>query len=129
MRLRFAGVEHTTVPDPDVKRLMGRLVGKENEERVLRALRQWVGRIWWLQGASRASLRQDRAGIDVVVSTLDAGELHLQVKSSVAGARHHAERYGGTPIGLVLVQRRVDDATVAGRALGALIKLREEMGL
>lgn len=110
------------------QRLLDADLGRRNEDRVLRAIRTLAPQLWWILGVGRATHEEDRRGIDLVVRTRDTGNLHLQVKSSVAGARQWLLRYGAERIGLVIVQRGDCDAVVAGKALGALILLREEMG-
>ncbi len=108
----------------DVRR--AREKGDANEDRVRAALMR-PRRPWWLIEARRASGAEDHRGIDVVVETVDRGRLRLQVKSSPRGAekwrRTHREEIGY--VGMVIVNEGDCANTIYGKALGALILLRE----
>lgn len=97
--------------------------GDRAEALVVRALCRPT-RPWWLLRARYARRWQDARGIDVLVDTMDRGTLWLQVKSSAAGAKRFRRLHRGQPIGIVVVD--TDELnTIYGRALGALILLRE----
>jgi hypothetical protein len=100
--------------------------GERAEARVVAELRR-VTRPWWLLDVRRAHASEDRTGIDVVVETSDVGRLYLQVKSSKCGAakwsRRH--RYDTRLIAVIVVRPLDGPSTIYGRALGALILLRE----
>ena len=103
-------------------------LGKRNEVKVARVLRRF-DRPWWIERVRAATQLEDHAGIDVVVETSE-GELHLQVKSSRNGAKlwRATRRKKGLPvdtIGIVVVLRSDCDEAIYGKALGALILLRE----
>jgi hypothetical protein len=84
----------------------------------------------WIRKVRRARWQEDRSGIDIVVHC-DVGRLFLQVKRSrhylAAWLRRHAT--DPRPIGLVIARETEHEATVYGRALGALILLRERLEL
>jgi hypothetical protein len=100
--------------------------GDRTEARVVTALRR-PSRPSWILAVRRARASEDRTGIDVVVDTSDGWTLFLQVKSSKGGARKwRREHAKDTRLIRVVVVRPADDFnTIYGRALGALILLRE----
>ena len=108
--------------------------GSHNEDLVLLALRR-DSRPWWLRSARPATTAEDySSGVDIIVDDEQCGSLYLQVKSSSRQARKwRAERRKKHPndkrlIETVVVPPDGDLAVVYGRALGALILLRERSG-
>lgn len=105
--------------------------GERSERRVVALLRRTSGP-WWLKGARRATDAEDAAGIDVVVTARDLGEMALQVKSSAKEAAafraREGERCRAGVLGIVVVNGHVDDPTAYGRVLAALIRMRERRG-
>jgi hypothetical protein len=86
-------------------------------------------RPWWIQKVRRARAHEDRRqGIDVVIHS-DVGRLFLQVKRSHHRAEEWKREHQGDPrpIGLVVARETEAVAVVYGRALGALILLRERL--
>lgn len=108
-----------------------RIKGSRAEAVVVRALNSLT--LPWLRRARRATPREDRSGIDVIVTTRDMGDLLLQVKSSLYGARKWARRndvrLARKRIAIVIVTPHDDKPTVLGRALAALVMLREARAL
>ena len=102
-------------------------LGEACEALVRRALGHST-RPWWILKVRRASRAEDHHGIDVVVQ-LAEGRVLLQVKRSVRRAdewrREH--RYDPRPIAVVQAGEWESVAVVYGRALGALILLRERL--
>lgn len=78
---------------------MGQLKGQDTERSVLHALLLFLNTATcptWLLGARACTEREDRAGVDIVLSTT-RGPLHLQVKASRAalgGDRRYYENRG-----------------------------------
>lgn len=104
--------------------------GVMNEARALRVLLTGEPRPWWLEGARACNDDEDHLGIDLVVQHAGRRVLWLQIKSSEAGAAKFArKRPEGARIACVVVTPRDSDRELYGRLLGALIVLREEMGL
>ena len=63
-------------------------VAKNNEKRVVSALTHdypFPNRPPWITSARLSTTQEDHCGIDVVVETTDAGEIHLQVKGCHRG--------------------------------------------
>ncbi|OGL73740.1 hypothetical protein A3E39_03865 [Candidatus Uhrbacteria bacterium RIFCSPHIGHO2_12_FULL_60_25] len=87
-------------------------LGRQNERAVVNALNtRWEAPLWFL-GCHISSKKQDRDGIDVVIQTMDVGELLLQVKSSDCGRRwfllEERERGLDRPIAVVIVREGRD---------------------
>ncbi len=101
--------------------------GVRNEELVVTVLS--ARSPWWLVDVRRATPSEDRSGVDVVVQTADLGVVYIQVKSSSQQARiwRHRYRHDRRPIGLVVVPKDQDERVIYGRAIGALILLRERL--
>lgn len=101
--------------------------GRAAERRVLQII-QRLG-LAWVVSARRATTKEDRRGVDIVVATQVDGDIRLQVKSSPIGAQKFEERgrqLGRAPIRVVIAGVDDDDNTVRGRVLAALILAREE---
>lgn len=100
--------------------------GATAEQKVLASLNR-ASRPWWIEHVRQARTGEDHSGIDVVVGT-PLGPLFLQVKSSATGALKWRERHARDvrPIAVIIVTPADDLNTVYGRALGALILLREQ---
>ena len=92
--------------------------------RVLAALRTLANEVAWLLDARRATHEEDSCGIDLVAIT-DAGDLHLQVKSSRPRPRQ-AWKYRLRGIGLVVVRGSNSQEGVRLRVLHQLRLLRGE---
>lgn len=102
--------------------------GDACEALVRRALRD-ESRPWWILKVRRARRHEDRHGVDFVVQ-LDVGRVFLQVKRSQRRAdqlwlAEHVD--DPRPIGLVVARETEAVEVVFGRALGALILLRERL--
>lgn len=104
---------------------IGLEVGDLHEHRVLAAVRRTLSDAPWLIRARRADADEDAAGADVVVETVDAGLLYIQVKSSLAGARRHARKHGGSDLAPRTVIAVVLKQTDAELAAGLRRSLRE----
>jgi hypothetical protein len=102
-------------------------LGRACEELVLHSLRAY-DRPSWIRKVRRARKGEDRHGVDVVVQS-DVGRLFLQVKRSTRYLGKWLTRYAGDgrPIGIVVARESDEPAVVYGRALGALILLRERL--
>lgn len=90
---------------------------REKEDRLVRLLNAYMPERhdWFLQ-ARHASLREDvHLGIDVIVDTIDVGELPIQVRSSQEGLERF---YASDPkkrqgvIGIIVRRKRKDSAIV-----------------
>lgn len=78
--------------------------GREHEALVLRVLDKGPLPTWATSFRS-ATTEEDARGVDVVVSTSDAGDLLLQVKSSQTGAAKFKRRYPHRDdIGLIVIR-------------------------
>ena len=102
--------------------------GLTNEWRVWKVL-QRPSRPWWITNVRMSTVAEDHRGIDVVVETSDYGDLYLQVKSSLRGAKEFRSKSRSVRVDIeVVVVARTDDAnTLYGKTLGALILLRERL--
>jgi len=104
-------------------------LGEACEAIVLRALRR-DDRPWWIYKVRRAhrATEDRRRGVDVVVQ-IDLGRVFLQVKRSRYYLVQWLARWGNDPrpIGIVIAKETEAEAVVYGRALGALILLRERL--
>lgn len=102
-----------------------RTKGAIAEMRVLSAFRHFA-LPWWIRKVRRARRHEDRKGVDVVIETV-GGRMFLQVKSSRRGAEDwlRAHALDRRPIAVIVVSSHCELATIYGRALGALILIRE----
>ena len=127
-RLAEAGIRVRAMPGNEL--LRGRIayhLGHLAEERVVRLLKQDPRRPPWLLDARLASAEEDAQGVDVVVSTADAGDLALQVKISQDGVasflRWHKPLLA--TVGVVIAPTEAADADVWVEAIRQLTRLRE----
>lgn len=98
--------------------------GRANERHVCLVL-QRKSRPWWIKNVRMSTSDEDRLGIDVVVETFDMGDIFLQVKSSLRRAAEFKEKPRRIDVEVVVVGRSDDANSLYGKALGALILLRE----
>jgi len=125
-RLAEAGVRVKASPGNSL--LRGRIAlyrGQLAEERVVRLLNEEATRPAWLVAARRASREEDERGIDVVVFTADAGQLHLQVKSCADAAENFRRRRKhllGT-VAVIVAPPEATDAAVRTAAMDQLVLL------
>lgn len=87
---------------------------------------------WWFVSAERVEQfsARDKIGWDIIVHTVDAGRVILQVKSSEREAEKFI-RHGRTlrlvaPIHVIVARPEDDDATLFGRVLGTCLRARLE---
>ncbi len=76
----------------------------------------------WYQGLRRATKEEDSKGIDAVMSTT-AGDILIQVKSSIRGKQVHEERYGHAHI-VVVVREGLNPHTIRTRTLARVAARR-----
>lgn len=91
-------------------------------EKVMKAAKEGDRLPEWLTGWERSERysRKDRSGIDFTFFTTDAGELHINVKSSVGGAEHFKQRHRGDTIRPIVVDVRKSDKVIYDIVLGVL---------
>ena len=65
----------------------GDLRGETNEALGLEVVRTAALGLEWVTIVRKASAEEDSAGVDIVIETIDVGDLFAQVKSSLGGAR------------------------------------------
>jgi hypothetical protein len=108
--------------------LRGKRRGEECEALVRRVLSR-PDRPWWLLKVRAARPIEDKSGVDIIVYTADLGRLFLQVKRSPIDVdnwyREHVN--DSRPIRVIVAHEETDPEVVYGRALGALIILREQV--
>jgi len=113
-----------------VKKLINRTNaerGRTVERAALASLREdGVQLPSWMQGADQATAEQDAGGIDLVIRS-DVGDLYLQLKSSIGGARKF-EEHGRRRrrIEIVVVHDTADSAAIRRSILAAAERLRNE---
>lgn len=79
----------------------------------------------WFKCLRRPTLEQDRfQQIDVIVETLDLGELYIQVKSSLTGLRKFEERWHPANVRGIVVGLDQDDARIRSLVYDACAYLR-----
>lgn len=101
--------------------------GKRNEQHAVYLLRARKDR-WpkWLTDVVNAGKKNDRRGIDVVV-TADVGHIYLQIKSSQAGIKKFNgqwKRWINLPIEPVVVKLEDDDDHNFRRLMEAIARIR-----
>lgn len=71
---------------------IGFLVGALREEKLLTGLTDLMKHSW-VDEIRYRTLEEDKKGVDIVISTKDAGDLYVQVKSSQEDARKFRKRH------------------------------------
>jgi hypothetical protein len=95
--------------------------GRRAETRALEAVKRITKS--WMRSVRAASLKEDAAGIDIVVES-DVGKLYLQVKSSKGSAKSFAKRPRRQHIEIIVVPIDLTDTILDRRVLEALERAR-----
>ena len=77
---------------PRMKGKEGNRLGQEREKKVVEILSR-EDRLDWITSVYRGTQEDDANGIDVIVETIDAGKLFLQIKSSSTEVRKFKRKY------------------------------------
>lgn len=81
----------------------------------------------WFRCVRRPTPEQDRfRQIDVIVETLDLGELYVQVKSSFSGLKHFMEEYHPANVRCIVVTPNLDDGYIRALVYDACNRLRDK---
>lgn len=107
-------------------------IGDAHEHLATRMVRKGLASTPWVRGIRRATLDEDRRGLDVIVETIDAGDLYVQVKSSAAAVGAYRRKYATAPcyprtVIMLIVTGREQD-TMPGSIAKELRKLYRTMG-
>lgn len=105
----------------------GRELGREREARVYDAVMDLKLYHRWIFDVRKATARQDRAGIDLVVTT-DSGKLYLQVKSNKNTVRKWRKKHGRSGnnyIGAVVCNDEISESELNRVLSGLLTELRD----
>lgn len=125
-RLAEAGARLKPLPGNSLLRgLINHYRGHLEEQRVVRLLNHEGRRPPWLLEARLASEEEDARGIDIVVSTADAGLLLLQVKCNPEAAEQFRRTHVIAALGVVVAWPEAADADVWAGAIRELDRLRD----
>lgn len=114
----------------DVRRTIGQIEqqkGFTSERKALNALLLHYNDLPWLCLPRKGSWEEDRRGIDIVVPTVDIGDLYLQVKSSHFGVVKFNKRHHRQTIAVVVVKLPESSDIVWINIKNALLGLRKEI--
>ncbi len=106
-------------------------LGDANEHTAVQETRKACSPFEWVNGVRRATLDEDRRGIDIVITTANVGEIYVQVKSSQGGANSWIRKYSTSPIferTILLVMNGGDPGARIGRIRYELERLYRRLG-
>ena len=82
----------------------------------------------WIHDVRRASAEEDRRGIDFIVTT-DAGEINVQIKSSLGWARNYIKNHRNVRFNICIIVLARNDTHISlfQRTRTVLAKRRQQM--